>query len=653
VNKKIIFFLLELLAVGLFAAFFCFWNLGSQFSFGVSDETIHSQVANEMVHNGTWFNPTRYGHAYNAKPPFKMWFVGLVVKWFGQSNFSYRMVDACIGVMIALLVFLFAKALFKSRLTAFLSVLALLGCTVFLWAHGVRLAVQDGMLLLLSTGAIVCGWYYCQRLEQPLRSRLPLATAGGFLVGLAVLTKIAAGFITFCVLGPYVLLSGKVPLIWRKALGATLLIAAISVAVPALYFIPREISVPGSWNAMFNQEVVDRALTGYHFSASRCDAWYYYKDIVKRHLSVPPELFFVGICFALFAVIRRRDERYLFLLCWAFVPLVLYTIVKWKASWYIMPAFPAMSMLIGAVVTAALTYFRDTQQEWKFVDKSQRSLAVVCLLFGIYAIGALAFYAGDNVRFILTKHHRTPPDKIAHHILADHPGQRPLALRYKMNDLVMGERLYADMLGVKRVEEESELEKELATGNYRLLITPAQNFDKVAAMRPISGYKMLPPKKRMRDQWLSLISYEPGEPAPWFVPANRTIDFSDKKLSIAYGWDYPIVFNGLNVRLSNAPRAGIIVPISGVEARLGSRVTLRYAPTSIGFTVKVFINDILSAQFPVDAVDFRESTFLVPPNLWQEGKNLLSFVFEPPPGVPAPPGQVIFQWANISLNTQR
>ena len=108
-------------------------------------------------------------------------------------------------------------------------------------------------MLLLTIGALICGWRFCQLLEQPLRTRLSWAVAGGILVGLAVLTKSIAGFITFVILGPFVLLSGRTPLIWRKALGLTLLTGAISVIVPALYLIPRELIVPGSWHSMFKK----------------------------------------------------------------------------------------------------------------------------------------------------------------------------------------------------------------------------------------------------------------------------------------------------------------------------------------------------------------------------------------------------------------
>lgn len=145
---------IDLAIIVLVAALMCVYRIGD-YSFGGGDQTTHSLVVQNFVKGGDLLHPEYGGKPYYNKPPFKMWLAAAAVGLLGESNFSYRLVDGLCGVAISVLLFAFVRRAFRSRLAAYLAVLALLGCDLFFFGHGVRNAVQDSMMVCLVTAALV------------------------------------------------------------------------------------------------------------------------------------------------------------------------------------------------------------------------------------------------------------------------------------------------------------------------------------------------------------------------------------------------------------------------------------------------------------------------------------------------------------------
>ena len=231
-----------------------------------------------------------------------------------------------------------------------------------------------------------------------------------------------------------------------------------------------------------------------------------------------------------------------------------------------------MAILVGAATAAALNCFRTACPDWKLLNAGRKIFAVLCLLFGLYSVAALTSYAGKNLHLILFPERRSTVDYLAHQLLARYPGKRPLVLNYRTHDFTAGERLYWDMVGTKKIEQEDELKAEIARGSCLFVMTSPSHFDQAAALRPPSGYLALRPQHE-RKQWITLLSYETGDLTPGFVPRSQDYCFRRQNAAHHVRLERAGTWHDIGVRVSAGPRSSLIVPIPSIEARRGSKVS--------------------------------------------------------------------------------
>lgn len=325
--------------------FFCFFRLGATSISATSDEIIHIRVVQEMLQSGDLLHPSYGGEPYFNKPPLKMWLSLVPLALFGESNFTYRVLDGLSGVGILCLVFVFARRFFASELGGILAALTLCGARVFvLGAHGIRHATQDAFMLLLTTVAMGAGLEIVRsyRGEGPVK-RAPHALFCAA-TGLAVFTKSVGGIVPLIVFALYLLTD-------RESLRAALnrwrwwlLYGLLGFApVASFYGYHLWLNAAGLINS-FNLEVIDRALVGYH---NRSRSFFYWRALFLRDEIGIPALLAVGLIGA--AVRARLDYRFRYLLIWALAPICLYSLSKSKLPWYIFVSYPALALCIGFI----------------------------------------------------------------------------------------------------------------------------------------------------------------------------------------------------------------------------------------------------------------------------------------------------------------
>lgn len=315
-----------------------------------------------------------------------MWLAAASVSLLGESNFSYRFVDGCVGLLIILLVYFISLEFYRSRLKAALSGVALLGANMLFHGHGIRNGTQDGMMLLLISVALLYAWRLFTTAADIQNSKLSLrlAICGGLALGLAMLTKGMGGMIAFPILLLYALLSSKRRQFFApKMLLLCALVLILSLLPLALYLLAQGDLAHSAYRQMILTEGVSRASGGYELLKNSPN--YFLRVIFEMGETMVPALLALALIYHLW--LARNDERSKFLLVWAVAPVAIHSLIKAKLSWYIMPCLPAMAILaghtLGTLITLSMTNLR---QAISFPSKRSLSVSTVLVLISSFLL---------------------------------------------------------------------------------------------------------------------------------------------------------------------------------------------------------------------------------------------------------------------------
>ena len=85
-----------------------------------------------------------------------------------------------------------------------------------------------------------------------------------FAIGLAIVTKSAAGLIALIITAAFCLFSGRLKQIFARSWKQILLVLASSMAVALAYFLPVSLMQEGAFGEYFTENIYGRILKGYH-----------------------------------------------------------------------------------------------------------------------------------------------------------------------------------------------------------------------------------------------------------------------------------------------------------------------------------------------------------------------------------------------------
>lgn len=634
------------------AAFFlCFYHLGAGSHWGsytAVDEGRHIRVAQEMWLSGRWWLPTLDGQPYFLKPPFKMWLTSMVAHLFGESNFSYRFIDALLGVGLVVLTYGFGAILFGSLWVGLFSAFFLLGNQPFLFVHGVRSAVQDTTMLFLTSLVMLIAWKFFSELPDR-RGSLREAGAAGLLVGLAALTKSAAAYYVFIVLGVFSLLSGTVLEVLRRRKVFVLTVFSLSVAIPALYYIPHFVFTDHAYSGAVDHELLGRFIIGFHNPHKRN----FYLRALQGGAIVPPwPLLLAGAWFA-FQSFIRRSRRHLFVFVWAAVPLVGFSLLPSRLLWYLSPCYlPFALMLAETVYVALVSMFRMVKA---FGGRSLRSLVpqaaaiIICLVFGSWSLLKGARAITISASHVLEEVPRLPIDLAAEellHWLRANPGAR--ILTYQVPQPATVERVYMNMLRpfIEEVDDAEQFQQELLSGRFAFVMTSAKLAGPSLVSQAQPGYIFLPPNSvdqgyggEIRREPIVIYALGSGAlmPASFRSGPTRIELVKLPRQNFHFGWT-PIHW-GNAARIMVGSGAALYIPADAVFEQMGARFSVKLArkgsSTAPGMSAAVLINSQRVGELKDIKADFSHYVLELPPLLLRSHeRNLVQFLLRYDDGRP-------------------
>ncbi|MBI1997032.1 MAG: glycosyltransferase family 39 protein [Deltaproteobacteria bacterium] len=357
-----------------FLAALCCWvifqNLGAAHLFE-PDEGRNAERARELLVLNNWAIPHENFLPALDKTIFLYWLIAIAYKLFGVSEWSARLPSALAALGCLLLVYKFARDRWGNWVALWSTLILLTNIQFFFYS---RLVIFDMTLTFLTTLALI---EYSQALDTgDPHSRPRHIVLMSAAMGLATLAKgpIGALLPAMVVFFHLLLLRRWAFLTWRNLLLGGIVFSAI-VAPWAGW---TETKHPGYLRYFFWEENVLRFLTP-HFQ--RGEPWYYF-IIVLACGFFPWSLLLPSTIKNTWTKSLAKDN--LFLILWSVVPFLFFSASNSKLPHYILPIFPALSIMTGRYINAISADPGATRRWVLCLPWLALLLIVTYLIIGVY-----------------------------------------------------------------------------------------------------------------------------------------------------------------------------------------------------------------------------------------------------------------------------
>jgi 4-amino-4-deoxy-L-arabinose transferase-like glycosyltransferase len=324
-----------------FCAFLFLYGLG-QFGLIGADEPRYAQVAREMLERHDWITPVLGGRPWLEKPPLYYWQAMLAYAIFGVSDWAARLPAALDATLLVLAVYFFLRR-FRIGLELDGALIAASSAGIVGYA---RAASMDMALAAAFTIGML-GWWAWQETGK----KIYLAVFYGFMA-LGMLAKgPVAPFLAAVVIVLYASAVRDVRLVLKSLwLPGILLFCAITLP----WYVGVQMRNPEFFREFIVQQNLGRFSQDlYHHS----EPFWYYLPVTA--LALAPWTIFVIAALAhavrLWWAERRtvdsvsldsKKQLRVFACCWLVVPIAFFSISQSKLPGYILPAIPAIALLL-------------------------------------------------------------------------------------------------------------------------------------------------------------------------------------------------------------------------------------------------------------------------------------------------------------------
>ena len=303
------------------------------------DEGRYAEIAREMALTGDWITPRLNGIKYFEKPPLQYWMTAAAYKAFGEHEWTARLWAALTGFAGVLLVG-FAGARLFGRQAGFYSATVLASSLLYA-AIGHINTLDMGVTFCLTLGLL--GFLLAQRGDARTRETRLWMLLAWTAMGFGFLSKGLIGLaLPAAAMVAYALVHRDISFLKRLEPVAGV---AIMLAIALPWIIAVSIANPEFAHFFFIHEHFQRFLTQVHH---RTAPWWYFIPILIAGML--PWTAMLGQ--ALIAAwkgdpVGRSFKPRRFLLLYAAVIFLFFSVSQSKLPSYILPIFPALALLLG------------------------------------------------------------------------------------------------------------------------------------------------------------------------------------------------------------------------------------------------------------------------------------------------------------------
>jgi len=330
--------------------------LGRQTDIGLLnfDDSFYAQKAKELFAGGSFWLNTFYGQPDFDKPPLPLWLTALAFKTFGISGYSAVLVTGLFGTATVYLTYRLSEKLFEDHWAAFLSAIILIFPGYFLDYS--RRGMTDIALTFFVTLALYC--FFRGKENSRWYLAFGLSTAG------AILTKSVLGLFPLLIALSVLLLTRQ----WKTIINPNL-VGGVAIAL----------GLGCTWYIINWIEYGD-AFMRQHFG------WIIWERFAHGDYAVPNPgpFYFLGYLKGFFgnywpwlpfAVVgcwqfgkkgfQENNDRYLLLVLWVGVILVVLSASNAQYFRYALPVFPALAIIVSKTLSGwLLPDWKDKALPW-------------------------------------------------------------------------------------------------------------------------------------------------------------------------------------------------------------------------------------------------------------------------------------------------
>jgi 4-amino-4-deoxy-L-arabinose transferase-like glycosyltransferase len=303
------------------------------------DEPRYAEVAREMFSSGDFISPRLCGCLWFEKPVLLYWMAAASYKVLGVHEFAARLPCAITATLTALFLY-YAVGKKADHNVAFLSAVVLLTSPIFI-GFG-RAAVTDMPLAWAITAALL---FLLLSVDDRPRRRAGFLIAAWGMVGVAILAKGLVGIVMFVAIGAAALLLSRSPLPNTRLLALGL---GVCVLVAGIWYLPVIVENGRAFTVEF--------FVNHHFKRYLTNEYHHPEPVyffpAVAILGVVPWPAFLVPALKRFRESARQPQaeaRFLHWLVWSWlvIPIVFFSFSESKLPGYILPAIPALAIIIG------------------------------------------------------------------------------------------------------------------------------------------------------------------------------------------------------------------------------------------------------------------------------------------------------------------
>lgn len=326
------------------------------------DEGRYSEIPREMIERGDFITPTLNYVKYFEKPVLHYWLTALSFKLFGYTEFASRFWPALLGVLGTAVTYGLASFLFGTRAGFFSGLILATSWIYFAIAQINIIDMGVSVFITMALAGFLLG-------SAGNRRHLLLFYGG---MGLATLSKGLIGIVLPCaVAGAWILATRDWKLIRRTLYGWGILLF-FGLTLP--WYIAVCLKNPEFFHFFFIREHFLRYTTKIHGRYE--PAWFFIPILLAGGL--PWTAFWLRPLAGL-----RESREKLFLFLWFAVIFSFFSFSSSKLIPYILPVFPALSILAGEKIDRYLK--RPDLEPFKF------ELVLSSILIGLFSTALVAY----------------------------------------------------------------------------------------------------------------------------------------------------------------------------------------------------------------------------------------------------------------------
>ncbi len=368
----------------------CYFSHLGAIGFVGPDEPRYAWIARDMAETGDWVTPRLYGKPWFEKPPLLYWGAALCFKLFGVSETAARLPSAISALLATLALAWLALRLYGAETARWLLLLlpTTVGMIGFSHAASTDMPFSAMLTIAMVCAAVVLG--LTRNENTPILPRTPWLALilFGFFLGLAVLAKGPAAII-LC--GGAIFFWALFAKRWRDAFRLLHPAAIASFCLTALpWYILCARRNPDFFRIFIIEHNFKRYLTP---EFQHIQPFWYYVPILLVAVLPWIGIFLVSMVKGIVSSwrARRTPECTLLLICWAGFCVVFFSVSQSKLPGYILPAFPAIGLLMTREFTPLVQihgkYFRPAL----FV-----SALLLGVLFALVGVATRRFSQGNE-----------------------------------------------------------------------------------------------------------------------------------------------------------------------------------------------------------------------------------------------------------------